>query len=131
MQKSLRDQLMTTQTEIESLKADCKASVEKEKLMSSSIEEYRDKIKVLTVNLEKEVKLNESLKSRNTKVNSDLFQKNKLIQDMLNQIKAMNENNKKLEDDYKLKKKALEDLQLKSEQSERIRAQAIFKSLFK
>ena len=122
---------MTTQTDIESLKADCKASVEKEKLMSSSIEEYRDKIKVLTVNLEKEVKLNESLKSRNTKVNSDLFQKNKLIQDMLNQIKAMNENNKKLEDDYKLKKKALEDLQLKSEQSERIRAQAIFKSLFK
>ena len=126
IQKRLREEILTKQTEIETLKGRFKAIEDNEKLLSTSIEEYRDRIKALTTDLQKENELNESLKASNTKANSDLVQKNKLIEDMLNQIKTMKEFNNKFEDHYKLKKKMFEeteqmnkDLKLKLDQFER------------
>jgi hypothetical protein len=126
IQKRQREEISQKSTELESLKAKLKAIEDNEKLLSASIVECRDKIDALTSQLQKENELNESLKALNAKANSDLVQKSKLADEMLNQIKTMKDFNNKFEDHYKLKKKVYEeteqmnkDLKLKIDQWER------------
>jgi chromosome segregation ATPase len=107
-QKRLRDELITKQNDVDTLRTRAKLYEEKEKTYLMSIEEFNRKLTESSERFDLTTQQHTELKEKYDKLSEEYMKTMKLNEDLYNQVKTVKEYNQKFEEHYNKKKKVFE-----------------------